>query len=345
MVDMLDERQKKILLAIVQSHIDMNAPVGSSLISKRYPFGLSSATIRNIMASLEKMDYIQQPHTSAGRIPTEKGYRFYVNSLMDKHTFSFSEKLYLELSNKLQSEEKSSNKLIRNAAKTLSNLSNYMAVALPPKAGDLILKHIKFIRYDRKKVLSVLISEEGAVKNIFIELDKIHTQNQLDKAALYINEKFRGLTIREIKEKVVHEMLKEKAEYNNLIINMLYLFDDAISIEEDEVYLNGFSGTSYLPDFFTMIQIKQILKAIEDKSFVLKLLNEIGRSEGVQVLIGMEKIVPEMKECSMVISTYCDKTLASGAIGIIGPTRMNYKKLIPIVDHTARVLTKILSIQ
>ena len=321
---MLDERRKKILWAITQSHIDLNTPIGSSLITKRYPIGLSPATVRNIMASLEEMGYIKQPHTSAGRIPTAKGFKFYVNALLEEQELTCSEKRFIDMSSKLQIKENST--IFQEATNALSILSHYMSVALPPKIEDMTLKHIKFIKYDRKKILSVFMSEDGMVKNTFIELYEACSQRHLDKLANYLNTKFVGLGIIEIRKQ------------------MLHLFQETITFDHAGLTFHGLSGTSFLPDFVDINQVKQILRAIEENKFVLKLLNQISGSQGVQVFVGMESVTPAMKELSMVISTYSDRNNSIGAIGIIGPTRMNYKRLIPIVDHTAKTLTQILSI-
>jgi heat-inducible transcriptional repressor len=339
----LDERRKDILWAIIQSYIDLNIPIGSKLITQRFPIGLSPATIRNTMSKLEEMGYIKQPHTSAGRVPTEKGYRFYINTLMEEQIISLNTALSRELFNRLRIIKKESNTLIREAARTLSSFSHYLALATPPRIDDILLKRIKFIKYERKKVLTVLISEEGVVKNRIIELDKIHAQKQLDRAAHYLNSRFSGLPIKKVREQIAYQLYKEKTVCDQLIANLLYLCKDIVPSENDDLSLNSLAGTSNLPDFATMKQIKAILKAIEDKRFMLKLLNQASDSKGTRVFVGMENFLPAMKELSMVISTYDDKKLASGAIGIIGPTRMNYKKLIPIVDHTAKALTQILS--
>ena len=340
---MLTERQKKILLAITQSHIDLNIPIGSLLLIKRYPLKLSSATIRNTMASLEKMGYITQPHTSAGREPTEKGYRFYVNSLMEDQPMSISDSMSHELLMRLESTENDSNGVIKKAASTLSLLSQNLAIAIPPKTEDMVLKHIKFIKYDKRKALSVLITEDGIVKNTFLELDETYTQQQLDKAAHYINSRFTGEKIKDVKELLSYQLIKDKAAYDRIITNVLYLFKDLIILDVDILSLNGLSGTSYLPDFVDSKQVKDILRAIEDKQFMLKLLTQLSGSHGIKVFVGLENIMPAMSKMSMVAATYSDKKLSSGAIGIIGPTCMNYKKLIPIVDHTAKALTRILS--
>jgi heat-inducible transcriptional repressor len=270
----LDERRKDILWAIIQSYIDLNIPIGSKLITQRFPIGLSPATIRNTMSKLEEMGYIKQPHTSAGRVPTEKGYRFYINTLMEEQIISLNTALSRELFNRLRIIKKESNTLIREAARTLSSFSHYLALATPPRIDDILLKRIKFIKYERKKVLTVLISEEGVVKNRIIELDKIHAQKQLDRAAHYLNSRFSGLPIKKVREQIAYQLYKEKTVCDQLIANLLYLCKDIVPSENDDLSLNSLAGTSNLPDFATMKQIKAILKAIEDKRFMLKLLNQ-----------------------------------------------------------------------
>ena len=339
----LEERYKKILHAVVQSHINLNTPIGSILITKRYPIGLSPATIRNAMAQLEAAGYITQPHTSAGRVPTEKGYRFYVDTLLEEQSLSLSTSLSNELSNKLRVIKADNHLLIIEAAQNLSSYSRYLAIATPPMTEELILKRIKFIKYEYDKVLAVLISESGDVKNKIIELEKVHSQAQLDSAADYMNEKFCGLSIRNVREKIADQLYKEKTVCDQLIANLLYIFKDIVPTDAEEVSLSRFFGTSNLTEFATMKQIKAILKAIEDKQFMLKLLHQVSDSKGTQVFVGMENILPSLKELSMVVSTYNGKRYSGGAIGIIGPTRMNYRKMIPIVDHTAKALTRILS--
>ncbi len=339
----LDTRHKKILRAIIQSHIDLNAPVGSLLIIKKYPIGLSSASVRNTMASLEKLGYIAQPHTSAGRIPTEKGYRFYVEYLMEEETFSINDSLSKELTDRLKTNNNDNSFLVKEAARTLSRFSSYPAIAIPPRVNNLALKRIKFIKYEKNRILAVLISDDGIIKNKIIELDKDYTQNELDSASEYLNNRFTGMTISSVKEQLSYQLHREEKKYNRLLADILLLFREILMMEADNSNLNELSGTSFLPDFANMKQIKAILRAIEDKQFLLKLLNQISDWEGTKVFVGTDNILPAMKELSLVVSTYSNRKNANGAIGIIGPTRMNYKKLIPIVDHTAKALTRILS--
>jgi len=339
----LSERNKKILWAIIQSYITLKGPVGSSTVTKRYPLGLSPATVRNTMADLEELGYIIQPHTSAGRIPTEKGYRLYVNTLL-KESLYINKVLLQRLSNRLRLIEKDVNRLIKETSKTLSIFSNYLGIATSPKADEITLKYIEFIKHRENKVFGVLISKEGIVKNKVIVLEDALTQKQLDKINNYLIDELTGLTLREIKAKILTQISQEKTICDKLISNALRLCKDIIAWETEHMYYAGeISGTTNLPDFATMKQIKEIFKAIEDKHLMVKLLDKMAASEGVQVFIGSENILSEMKEFSMVASTYNEGGRTLGTIGIIGPTRMDYEKVIQIVDFTAKTLTQIFS--
>lgn len=337
----LDKRHKEILWAIIQGHIDLNIPIGSILLTQRFPIDLSPATIRNTMAKLEEAGYITQPHRSAGRIPTEKGYRFYVDSLLEKRSFTINSALSDELSCRLRTIALDNRKLIREAALTLSSFSRYLAIATPPGMESLSFQRIKFIKYEHRKILTVLISEGGMVKNKIVELDMVYSQKELDMAADNLNNTFSGLSIKKVKEKLAYQLHKERTYYDELINDLMILCSD-IMVSQRESFSEGLAGTSNLPDFASMKQIKEVLKAIEDKEFMLKLLNHISGTK-TRVMVGMEDILPAMKDFSMVISPYNDGNIMIGSIGIIGPTRMNYKKLIPFVDHTAKELTLILS--
>jgi len=339
----ISERNKKILWAIIQSYIALKGPVGSSTVTKRYPLGLSPATVRNTMAELEELGYITQPHTSAGRIPTEKGYRLYVNTLLTKN-LHINKSLLQRLSNRLRLIEKDVNRLIKETSRTLSIFSNYLGIVTPPKADEITLKYIKFIKHEGNKVLGVLISNEGVIKNKVIVLEDTLTQKQLDKINNYLNDALTGLTLREIRTEILTQISQEKTICDKLISNALRLCNNVITWETEYMYYTGeISGATNLPDFATMKQIKEIFKAIEDKHLMVKLLDKMAASGCVQVFIGSENILSEVKEFSLVASTYNERGRPLGTIGVIGPTRMNYEKVIQIVDFTAKTLTQIFS--
>ncbi|GBE06666.1 MAG TPA: heat-inducible transcription repressor HrcA [Nitrospirae bacterium] len=340
----LDDRSREILWAIIESYIASNGPVGSRAVTKKYSLGLSPATIRNTMADLEEMGYVTQPHTSAGRIPTEKGYRLYVNSILKQYSRTVNDLLLKQLYYRMRSIEKDMSNLLKETSKTLSAFSHYLGIATSPKAEEITLKSIKFLKYDKHRVFSVLISEEGIVKDKIIFLKESFSQKLLDKAANFLNSELAGLTLREAKLKILALISEEELTCNNLIHNALALCRQAIALEtEDMLYAGEISGASNLPDFANMKQIKELFKAIEEKHLMVTLLDKMIDSEGVQVFIGSENSYSEMNELTMVGSTYNDGSRVLGTLGIIGPTRMNYEKIIPIVDLTAKTLTRILS--
>jgi len=335
----LDERSEKVLIAIIQAHTASNCPVGSFKVTKRFSFNLSPATIRNTMAELEEMGYVRQPHTSAGRVPTEKGYRYYVDLLLKER--ASSKNLLDSLYKKLRNIENDINKMIIETSRELSCTTKYIGIVTPPRLEDIILRHVRFIKYDRTKILCILIAEDGIIKNRFVTLRGVRSQRQLERIANYLNNRFSGATLREIRSNIMTQITQEKVVCDRLITNALITFKDMIS-RVDEDTLEGVTGTSNLPDFVDIGMIKDILRAVEDKHLMLKLLDRIRDSEGLQVLVGLQDIVPPLKEMSLVASTYTDRMKAKGTIGILGPTRMNYKRLIPIVEQTANTLSQIL---
>jgi len=338
-MERLSERDEKVLLAIIQTHIMSRCPVGSFKVKRRFSFNLSPATIRNTMAELEARGYVTQPHTSAGRIPTASGYRYYVDLLLRKHE---SRRDILEdLYKRLISLERDFHKMMIEASNALSLTTRYIGIVTPPRIDDIILKYIRLIRYDKKRVLCILVSEDGIVKNRMIRLDDVYPQRQLERITNYLNNRFGGKIVRDIKLEITSEISKEKVACDRLIRNALLTLKDIIIQEGDDI-VGGVTGTSNLPDFVDVKQIKDILRVIEDKQLMLNILEKVSNSEGLRVVVGLKDINPSMKDMSMVVSTYTDKVNARGAIGVIGPTSMNYKKLIPIVEQTANTLTQVL---
>jgi heat-inducible transcriptional repressor len=342
-MDKLNERTEKILWAIIQSYIDLNVPIGSSMVTKRFAFGLSSATIRNIMAGLEELGYITHPHISAGRVPTARGYKYYVETLLQEYTRSMNKAIAQELFNKLQGVEKDLQRLINETSKTLSLLSSYLSIVTPPRVEEKRLKHIKLIKYARDKALSILIFGDGATKNGVIDLERAYTQRELDKLTNFLNINFADIPLSEVKNRIAYQLSRESTVCDRMITKSLMICKELISTGYNDILIDGLTGASNLPDFADINEIKDILRTIEDKHLMLKLLAQVDSSEGVQVFVGLENIIPSMKRLSMIVSTYTDRSDARGTIGIIGPMRMNYRELIPVVDRTAKTLTKVLS--
>jgi heat-inducible transcriptional repressor len=342
-MQVLDERSKKVLCAVVQSYINFPDPVGSRAVTKRYPFGLSPATIRNIMADLEEMGFLTQPHTSAGRVPTDMGYRFYVDSLVYEGDHYSDMEILQELYKRLKALKNDIDMFLSETTTALSKLSHYLGVALSPRANMTTLKRIELFKYKADKIVTILFTDERLIKNKVISLDSEVSQKDLNRIASYLNSEFSGHTFDEIRLKIIKEMSKEKIRCDSLISKAMRICRETLSFHYGDLFISGLSEVLDLPDFADLKKIRELSKAIEDKHTIIKLLDKLSGLGGVQVLIGSENSMDEMKKLSMVVSTCREDDRPIGVVGIIGPTRMNYAKAIYLVDNTAKFVSKMLS--
>ena len=344
-MEKLSERSRKVLYAVVQSYINYPDPVGSRIVTKRYSFGLSPATIRNIMSDLEEMGFLTQPHTSAGRIPTDLGYRFYVDSLATEADFysNIEIEILQGLYRRLEILKNDIELLLSETTKSLSMLSHYLGVAMSPTPDMTTLSRIDLLKYQADKVAAVLFTAEGLIKNKVLSIDPDISQRDLNRIAHYLNSEFSGYTFDEIRLKLLKEMSKEKIKCDNLISRAMRICREALYFPLNELFVSGLSEVLELPDFADLKKIRELSKAIEDKHRIIKLLDTISEGEGVQVLIGSEHDQDEMKKLSVVVSPCKEGARPIGVVGIIGPTRMNYAKAIYIVENTARFITKMLA--
>jgi heat-inducible transcriptional repressor len=341
-MEMLGERGKKILYAVVENYINHPDPVGSRTVAKGYPFGLSPATIRNIMADLEEMGFLTQPHTSAGRVPTDRGYRFYVDSLLAEGAYPNKELLH-DLYKRLEALKNNIDSLFSVTTKTISMFSHYLSVAMSPRSNIMTLNRIELLKYRNDKAAAVLFTEEGLIKNKIISFGSEVTQRDLNRIAGYLNSKFAGYTFDEIRMRVIKEMSKEKVVCDTLISKAIKICQEAFSFPLVDLFLAGFSEVLELPDFADLEKIRELSKAIEDKHNIIKLLDTLSEPDGVQIIIGSENSMDELKKFSIVVSKCKEGNRPVGVIGIIGPTRMDYSRAICIVNNTAKFITKILT--
>jgi len=339
---MLDERTKQILFAVIQCYINSPGPVGSRVVTKKYSFGLSPATIRNIMSDLEEMGYLRQPHTSAGRVPTDTGYRYYVDSISTESRH-INKDFVDGLNRKLELLKKDINAFLDEASRMLSSLSHYIGITMSPNAGSSTLSKIELIKYRDDRLAVILFTDEGLIRNKVFSIDTSLSQKDLNRIASFINSQFSGCTLEEIKKLMVVEMTREKVLCDRLIAEATKICNIVLSTSPGNVYVSGLSEVLALPDFCDIDRIKELLKTIEDKHVIVKLLDKIAGSDGTQVFIGSENPLDEMKKFSLVAATYKEGNRPIGAVGIIGPTRMNYMQAISIVDLTASYITEILS--
>ncbi len=342
--DMLDKRSKQVLYAVIQSYINSPEPVGSRFVTKKYPLGCSSATIRNIMSDLEDMGFLSQPHTSAGRIPTGKGYRFFVDSLMDTEKVNegseMSREFVGQFTRKLEGIKTDLNVMFSEVTNTLSIMSNYVGILIPPQPEKITFKRIDLIRYKGSNVVAILLTDEGIIKNRVLQVDPRFTQDDLTRIADYLNSEFSGFILDDIRGMLIKRVKDEKTLWDKLISKAIQICEQAISYSEDDIFVSGLYDVMDLPDFSNISRIKELSRAIKDKHAILKLLDEFSDAEGVQVMIGDENPVEDLKNLSIVTAPYKEGARPMGVIALIGPTRMDYLKAISMVDAVAKCVSK-----
>jgi heat-inducible transcriptional repressor len=337
----LSARSRQILEAIVEDYIATAEPVGSSAVARRHAMSLSSATVRNVMANLEEQGLLISPHTSAGRIPTEKAYRFYVDSLVALRQVSREEKRAI-VQHCRQSGAGLSG-ILKETSRTLSQLSNYMGIVVAPSFTADVFRHIEFIRLGHRKILAILVSSKGAVQNRLIETEEDPAPEDLVKMGNYLNGLMQGLTITQARERILSEMLDEKTRYDQLMSRALRISEQAVTVEGDEIFVEGQSRILEQPEFNDAGRMKEIFRAFEQKGQLLQLLSRCMNADGVQIYIGAETSLSQSAGISLITSRFVTSSNTVGMLGVIGPTRMGYSSVIPIVDYTARMVSRLLS--
>ncbi|MFH1092069.1 MAG: heat-inducible transcriptional repressor HrcA [Pseudomonadota bacterium] len=339
----LGERDKRILEAVIQDYIRTAEPVSSRVLSKMYNLDLSPATIRNVMADLEDLGLLRQPHTSAGRIPTQRGLRYYVDTILEVGDISSPEQEVIY--QKLAGSGSEAEQIIKRTSKVLSSVSKHMGVVLAPRFSSMVLRQIQFVRLDGRMVLAILVGSSGMIQNRIVEVEQELSQEDLDRFNRYLNDVLEGLTITEIKAKIVEEMRQEKIQFDQMLSRALVLsrkvFDDQTI--EDDIYIDGQVNLLEYPEFADVAAMKAIFSAFEDKSILIKLLDGTMDASGVQIFIGSETDLAEMQGCTLIASRYSRGSRPLGTLGVIGPTRLNYSKIIPVVDYTAKLISHILA--
>ena len=331
----IDTRTQHLLKTLINHHIADGQPVGSKTLTTSSGLDLSSASIRNIMKDLEDAGFISSPHTSAGRIPTHKGYRFFVDSLV---TMKSPNKADLDI---LQSSLQTSNSkdLVNITADTLSSMTNFAGVVMLPKAKKISFKHIEFLNLSKQRILVIIVTSDGSVQNRVLDTQEEYDQSTLIEASNFFNEHYKDLDISKIKEKIIDELSTMKKNMTNLMSAAVEL---SISPKLDENLI--LTGQGKLLDTVDLSQnvksIKKIIELFEKKTALLQLLEKSHHSSGMQIFIGEESGYQALDECSIVTAPYQSDGEVLGILGVIGPTRMAYERVIPIVDITAKMLSK-----
>ncbi len=340
-MERIDARSEIILKAVVEEYVRVAEPVGSRTIAKKIPLNISSATIRNVMSDLEEMGYLYQPHTSAGRIPTSLGFRYYVDRLMEVKELAQEDRESIARS--IEGLEGDLLGVLKETSKLLSDMIQHACIVVAPGPDRMILRHISFVKLAKNRILVVLVGRSGLIQNRIFDYSEDVSQTELDRISNYLNQEVvEGRTIHEIRSYIVKELNRDRMKYDRLMKRALDFSDRVLSQSMDNVIVEGQTKVFEQPEFVEDLEkLKQVMKSFEEKSILLRLLDSTLDSEGVQISIGSENVLEEFKDMSVVAAGYrrADSTL--GTIGVLGPVRMDYGVVIPFVEYAAQVLSRV----
>jgi heat-inducible transcriptional repressor len=331
---MLDDRAKLLLKALVERYIADGQPIGSRTLSRASGLDLSPATIRNVMSDLEELGLIASPHTSAGRIPTARGYRLFVDTMLTANR----QEIGLPT---LAAEQPQ--KVITNAAQLLSNLSQFVGVVMAPRRSS-VFRHIEFMRLSEKRILVIIVAPDGDVQNRVIFTESDYNQTQLIEASNFITTHYAGLTIEQVREKLKTEIEQLRTEIAVLMQAAVQVSSEAMGQGDNEVVISGERNLLSVSDFSSdMGQLRRAFDLFEQKAQIMRLLDVSSQAEGVRIYIGGESQIVPFEELSVVSAPYEVDGQIVGTLGVIGPTRMAYDRMIQIVDITSKLVSNALS--
>ena len=338
---MLDRRAQTLLKTLIERYIVEGQPVGSRKLSRFSGLELSPATIRNVMADLEEMGFISSPHTSAGRIPTPKGYRFFVDSLMVMKPLEQNEIHRLE--GELTADRPQ--QLVNAAAQLVSQLTQFAGVVVTPKRREASFRHLEFLRLSERRVLLILVTAEGDVQNRILHTDRAYAQTQLVEATNYFNHNFAGQPFGSIRGRIADELRALREDIAGLMTAAVDAGEGAFA-ESESLVVTGERNLLQADGLSSnMERLRRLFDMFDQKTSILHLLDVSQRAQGVQIYIGGESGLSPLDEYSVVTAPYEANGLVVGTLGVIGPTRMAYERVIPIVDVTAKLLSNAMSAQ
>lgn len=336
---MLDDRAKLLLKALVERYIADGQPVGSRTLSRASGLELSPATIRNVMSDLEELGLIVSPHTSAGRIPTARGYRLFVDTMLTVQRGDLPDAP--SLSSSIAPDQP--HKVISNAAQLLSNLSQFVGVVMAPRRTS-VFRHIEFLRLSERRILVIIVAPDGDVQNRVIFTESDYNQNQLIEASNFLNAHYAGQAIEQVRERIKGELDTLRGEIAALMQAAVQASSEALQQAQDEVVISGERNLLAVSDFTSdMTHLRRAFDLFEQKTQLMRLLDTSSRAEGVRIYIGGESQVVPIEELSVVSASYEVDGRVVGTLGVIGPTRMPYDRMIRIVDITAKLVSNALS--
>lgn len=338
----LSERDREILKDVILTFIVSAEPVSSRTVAKRGRHGLSAASIRNVMADLEEWGFLSQPHTSAGRVPTSEGYHLFIDSLMDSRLPSARERRIIEAS--LESAPGDVDHLMATTLLLLKDLSHQVSIVLAPAVGETVLRAVELVPVAAGKVLCVVVSASGFVDNKVIEIHEPVSREELVRISNYLTENFAGLTLAGIRDRLLRLMADERAQVDRLMSLSISLAQQGLDPEEEqELLYDGASEVLSQPELADIGRVRQLFETFSQKARLVKILNQFIGGEGVRVLIGDDSDLTSALDFSLVTTAYGAGEHKLGTLGIFGPSRMEYQRLIPLVQYLGEALSRMLT--
>ena len=339
---MLDERSRTLLKTLIERYIADGQPVGSRALSRYSGLDLSAATVRNVMADLEDLGFIASPHTSAGRVPTPRGYRFFVDSLLTMQPLE-SEKIHA-IEGRLHPSRP--RELISNASQLLSGFTHFAGIVLTPRRKAQRIRQIEFVSLSEKRILLILVTTDGDVQNRILFTERPYSTSELVVATNYLNQYFAGHNFEQIRSRVREDLLKLRSDLQNLMAAALAAGDEALNQADDQYIISGERNLLEVEELSSnMKRLRELFDLFEQRTALMQLLDISHRADGIQIYIGGESGLAPLDECSVVTAPYEVDGQIVGSVGVIGPTRMAYERVIPIVDITAKLLSSALTYQ
>jgi len=335
----LGERAQQLLRTLIESYIRDGQPVGSRALSRESGLQLSAATIRNVMADLEELGFVASPHTSAGRVPTDKGYRFFVDTLLQLRPLD--DAATAEMRRHFEASRDNSTELIATVSQLLSSATQLAGVVTLPRARQASVTQMEFVGLSENRVLVVLVFNDREVQNRIIQLERHYSADELKRASNYLNEQFRGRSLRQVREELLRQLSEARAHMNQIMLDAIAVAQqvfDAGSEDKVEYVIKGETNLMGVAELTSVEKLRRLFEAFNEKRDFLHLLDQSLKAEGVQIFIGHESGYQILDACSVVTAPYAEGDSVVGVLGVIGPTRMAYERVIPIVDMTAKLL-------
>jgi heat-inducible transcriptional repressor len=340
--EVLNDRAQHLLRVLVESYIREGQPVGSRTLSRDSGLNLSAATVRNVMADLEEYGFVTSPHTSAGRVPTDKGYRFFVDTLLRHRRSEGVEEVIGELQRRLEHEHGRDPKaLVAVASQVLSSITHLAGVVTIPRQPHQALSQIEFLPLSDNRVLAVMVVNGRDVQNRIVQLDRYYSAEELRRAANFLNQQFAGKELRTVREDLVSELKQTRERLNQLMVDAITVAQQMLGEGdrgEPEYVIAGETNLMEFAELSNVDKLRRLFEAFTARRDILNLLDLSLKAEGVQIFIGQESGYQILDDCSLVTAPYALDNETVGVLGVIGPTRMAYERVIPIVDVTARLL-------